>query len=236
MIAVALIVCGAIFLFWPRGGSKPTGIGERISVVTAENSTSSSGLNSEPRSGDVTIDDEVPKLVPEPKDDGAATGSSPAKSSRATAGSPPETQASSGPAENEPDVSQTKSQPAASQASSAAEKQKPVEKSQATQTPEIPRSAQQKSEPPPPPPPALQPMDRGGWAIQLGAFGSEENAAKLINKLQQKGYVTRLHTANTSSGGFLHKVWIGYFKTREDAVKYARQHRQQIGEAIPVHR
>jgi len=231
MIAVALIVCGAIFLFWPRGGSKPAGIGERISVVTAENTTGSSGLNSEPHSGDVTIDDQVPKLVPEPKEDGAAV-----KPSTATGPSTQATPPSAAPQKSQPAARQETPQPATSQANSPAEKQTSDAKSQTQIVPDTPRSARQQTEQQTPPEPPLQPMDRGGWAIQLGAFGSEENAAKLINKLQQKGYITRLHTANTSSGGFLHKVWIGYFKTREDAVKYARQHRKQIGEAIPVHR
>ena len=41
MFALALIVAGAIFLFWPRGESPPAGIGEQFSVVTAENSLGS---------------------------------------------------------------------------------------------------------------------------------------------------------------------------------------------------
>ena len=209
MFALALIVAGAIFLFWPRGESPPAGIGEQFSVVTAENNLGSGGLSGEPRSGDVTIDDEVTPLVPEQTQSTPASG---AKTGSSTNGD-------------------TAAQTSAKTASPA-----PREESPAKTTPQTPRSAHTKPAQQEPVVPPLQPTVQGGWAIQLGAFGEEENAARLITKLEQQGYPTSMQTANTSSGEFLFKVWIGYFKTREDAATYARQHRRQIGEAIPVHR
>jgi len=59
LVALLVILAGAAYLFWPRGGSAPTGIGEQLTVVTADSS-----LASAPRSGSVDIQTEQRALVP----------------------------------------------------------------------------------------------------------------------------------------------------------------------------
>jgi len=197
LIALALAALGAAFLFWPRGASTPTGIGEKVSVVTAEETVGASGLQGEPRSGDVTLDKEVTPLVPEQEQ---------AAESRAAAAAP----------------ATDRAEPVTPAASSTEPRDQP------------PRQAADPD--PTPPPPPIEPQTQGSWAIQLGAFGSEQNAEKLIGQLSEAGFEPRLRTANTSSGQLLFKVWIGFFATREDAAAYAQQHRRQLGDAMPVHR
>ncbi len=68
LVALVVIVMGAAFLFWPKGGSSPTGIGEQHSVVTAPDSNGvgqQAGLTGAPRSGDVDINDQGLKMTPE---------------------------------------------------------------------------------------------------------------------------------------------------------------------------
>ena len=66
--ALVVVVVGAALLFWPKGGSTPTGIGEQHSVVTSPDSTGT-GQHSipagTPQSGDVDINNEGLKMTPE---------------------------------------------------------------------------------------------------------------------------------------------------------------------------
>lgn len=64
MAALLVVVAGGAALFWPRGGSVPTGIGENQTTVKAQESLAVPGQT--PRSGDVDIDEVVtPALTPE---------------------------------------------------------------------------------------------------------------------------------------------------------------------------
>ncbi len=68
LVALVVIVMGAAFLFWPKGGSSPTGIGEQHSVVTAPDSIGvgqQAGITGAPRSGDVDINDQGLKMTSE---------------------------------------------------------------------------------------------------------------------------------------------------------------------------
>ncbi|HOX25538.1 MAG TPA: SPOR domain-containing protein [Candidatus Krumholzibacteria bacterium] len=60
LVALIIVLAGGAYLFWPRGGSAPTGIGDQLSVVTAD-----SALAQAPRSGSVDIQQERQPLVPE---------------------------------------------------------------------------------------------------------------------------------------------------------------------------
>lgn len=60
LVAMIVILAGGTYLFWPRGGGAPTGIGEQLTVVTAD-----SALAEAPRSGSVEIEDQVQPIVPE---------------------------------------------------------------------------------------------------------------------------------------------------------------------------
>jgi DedD protein len=60
----------------------------------------------------------------------------------------------------------------------------------------------------PEPPPAPVVPARGGWAVQVGAFGSAEAARKLVRQLQAANYTA--YVSPVSRGGkTLHRVRIG---------------------------
>jgi cell division septation protein DedD len=86
------------------------------------------------------------------------------------------------------------------------------------------------------PPVRVVPSDEGPWAVQVGAFGDENNAQALVTRLISQGYPARMRAASTSGGDIVFRVWIGYFASRSAAATFARQHRDQIGDANPVHR
>jgi len=86
------------------------------------------------------------------------------------------------------------------------------------------------------PPERIVPSDDGPWAVQVGAFGNEDNAHALVARLIGLGYPARMRAASTSGGDIVYRVWIGYFASRNAAASFARQHRDQIGDANPVHR
>jgi cell division septation protein DedD len=61
--ALILILAGGAYLFWPRGGGVPIGIGEQLTIITAD--SVASGV---PRSGSVDIEQEQQPLVAEQPD------------------------------------------------------------------------------------------------------------------------------------------------------------------------
>lgn len=192
ILAAAVILAGAAIMFWPRGsGEIPTGIGERITVVTADDSNLTADMT--PRSGDVEISQEQTQLVPE-----EPRGAQPSK---------------------KPTSSKTTEQ------SSENGRSKPATSGD--------RSA---TSPPSPTPARVVPSTHGPWAVQVGAFGQEDNATALIIKLTGLGYPAKLRAASTSSGDIVYRVWIGYFATRSVAAIYAEQNRAKIGDGNPVHR
>lgn len=201
MIALLVVIVGGGYLFWPRGGATPTGIGERYSVVTADSATQAA-----PRSGSVDINGEVAPLVPESPTDPPADG---------------------GDAPREPVVvSETTSTPP-----------QPVDRS-ASQDPPAPavaRSARESASPPATPS-RIMPAATGRWAVQIGAFQTHANAQKAVDELDAKGFVAQIRAANTSSGDMVHRVWIGWFGSREQAQQFAQQEKGRIGDAYPVPR
>jgi len=89
LAAMIVILAGAAYLFWPRGSGAPTGIGEQLTVVTAD-----STMAPAPRSGSVEIQDEQQALIPE-----------------SPAGSAAEPKRIPEPAETEPEVVKPESKP-----------------------------------------------------------------------------------------------------------------------------
>jgi DedD protein len=85
----------------------------------------------------------------------------------------------------------------------------------------------------PPPPPAAPakrvaaseekkpaPAASGGWAVQVGAFGSAESARKLVGDLKKDGFSA--YIAPLQRGGkTLHRVRVGPAATRADADRLA---------------
>ncbi len=71
----------------------------------------------------------------------------------------------------------------------------------------------------PAPAPASAPS-RGGWAVQVGAFGSADTAAKLVRELSGAGY--RAFVAPVARGGkTLHRVRVGPEAEKVDAEQLA---------------
>jgi len=80
----------------------------------------------------------------------------------------------------------------------------------------------------PPPTPTKPPVaqtpgsvaGRGGWAVQVGAFGSVATARKLVTDLERDGYSAYIAPL-TRSGKTLHRVRVGPEPIRADADKLA---------------
>jgi cell division septation protein DedD len=191
LLAMIVILAGGAYLFWPRGGGAPTGIGEQLTVVTADSS-----LAAAPRSGSVEIQDQVQEIVPE-QPSGGARDEAREPEPAAEPDAPAEKPATTRPATRE-----------------------------ATSPP--PAAAEEK--------PRIAPRPTGSWAVQVGAFQTEENAAKVVTDLAAKGVTAHVRAAGTSSGDIVYRVWIGWFSSRQEAVDYSKQERRTIGESYPVHR
>lgn len=66
------------------------------------------------------------------------------------------------------------------------------------------------------PEPVVVASSTGMWAVQLGSFGSQENAERLAAELRKQGFAAFLSQLSTSSGQ-LHRVRIGPQKDRQSA-------------------
>ncbi len=62
----------------------------------------------------------------------------------------------------------------------------------------------------------------GMWAVQLGSFGSQQNAERLAADLRKQGFAAFLSQLSTDSGE-LHRVRIGPQKDRESAEAMAER-------------
>ena len=62
----------------------------------------------------------------------------------------------------------------------------------------------------------------GMWAVQLGSFGNEQNAERLVAELRKRGFGAFRSRLSTSSGE-LHRVRIGPQKDRDSAEDIAAQ-------------
>jgi DedD protein len=87
-----------------------------------------------------------------------------------------------------------------------------------------PPPAVAKSEPAAPirPPVATAPVTGGGWAVQVGAFGSAAAAQRLVKDLEGAGYRVFLSPV-TRSGKTLYRVRVGPAAGRDDANRLAER-------------
>lgn len=192
LAALIVILAGGAYLFWPRGGGTPAGIGEQLTVVTAD-----SVQTNIPRSGTVDIDDEQQAVV--------------AEQPQGQQEPPRQVEViEEEPATVEPEVEKP-----------AAKVQPKPQPKPATPKPEVPKIA---------------PHPSGSWAVQIGAYESEINAEKLVGRLAEKNVTAHTRAASTSSGELIYRVWVGWFKNRQEALDYAKQERSVIGDSYPVHR
>jgi cell division septation protein DedD len=217
MIAILVIIAGGAYLFWPRGGGEPVGIGEQRSVLTAEGV-----IGEQPRSGAVDIDGEMIPLVPEQP--AGATGEAADPSGAATGPTDAgdvarenDRAASASPTGNE---TRTETRTEAAPPPPSSERNAGSASGRPTAEPEAP----------------VKPRATGPWAVQVGAFQSEANADGLVTQLADKGVDAQVRAAGTSSGDLVYRVWVGWFPSRSEAAAFARQERARIGEAYPVHR
>jgi cell division septation protein DedD len=67
-----------------------------------------------------------------------------------------------------------------------------------------------------------RPSADGGWAIQIGSFGSRENADRLERQLDGEGYPVFLMPVQ-SGGRTLHRVRVGPYSDRATANEVARR-------------
>ncbi len=86
------------------------------------------------------------------------------------------------------------------------------------------------------PPPVVQPTANGAYALQVESFEAELGAQTLRDDLTAKGYPVHVRAASTATGAIVYRVWVGYFRSREDAAAYAVAHREALAGAVPVHR
>lgn len=70
--------------------------------------------------------------------------------------------------------------------------------------------------------PAPAAVTRGGWAVQVGAFGSATAAQRLVKDLQGAGYRAYVSPV-TRSGKTLHRVRVGPEAGRDDATRLAER-------------
>jgi len=70
--------------------------------------------------------------------------------------------------------------------------------------------------------PAPVAVTRGGWAVQVGAFGSATAAQRLVKDLQGAGYRAYVSPV-TRSGKTLHRVRVGPEAGRDDANRLAER-------------
>ncbi len=72
------------------------------------------------------------------------------------------------------------------------------------------------------PPPKSEFSKKQVYSIQVGAFGNVRNALSLIDKLKQKGYKGFILKQSRSGGKALHRVLVGKFDKRKDALESSK--------------
>jgi DedD protein len=159
------------------------------------------------------------------------------------AATPPATSGNSAqPAVALPPVAENAPSPRATAGESAAPAE-PVPESSTTATPapanaipapvETPRAAAAVAAAPPTPPPT--PAEHGSFVVQLGSFGSRDNANRLVHDMTAKGFAA--FVAPIASGGReLYRVRVGPTRDRASAEALAAQLRRigQSGSIVPI--
>lgn len=231
LLALLAVIAAGAYLFWPQGGGEPPGIGEQLTVVTADSTDTT-----RPRSGSVDIDDQQTPLVPEEPEPAAANAGSAGGGGGPAAGPRPEGDAAGGDAAR----SDAETPPAGGSATPPDEPagEPAGEEQPAAAAPSSGSSGSSgaSGKMPESEPPRIEPRATGPWALQVGAFQAEENADGLVQTLASRGYEAQVRAAGTSSGAIVYRVWVGWFATRQQAASYAAQEGGPLGEAFPQHR
>lgn len=120
-------------------------------------------------------------------------------------------------------------------AATAPAEQQPVQKPAAQATTQAPTPKPALPKPEPKPEPTI-PQDNGPYMVQLGSYGSADNANKEAARVEKPGWNPVVKVGNTSDGQIIYRVRIGYFPSRSEAEKFIRENRKILGGAIAVHR
>jgi len=85
--------------------------------------------------------------------------------------------------------------------------------------------------------PSQQPQKyNAGFTVQVGAFSTLNNAEILKSKFEQEGYTCNIFTI-MSNGKKLHKVWVGEYRTYDEAKAVSSELKEKFGlNAIVVSR
>jgi cell division septation protein DedD len=62
----------------------------------------------------------------------------------------------------------------------------------------------------------------GGYTLNIASFRDKGNADRLMKELEQKGYEAFVETANIPQRGTWHRVAVGHFPSREEALAFAK--------------
>lgn len=65
------------------------------------------------------------------------------------------------------------------------------------------------------------------FTVQVGAFSTFQNADELRSKFESEGYVSNIFTI-TAGGRKIHRVWVGEFQTKEEAVRFSDEIRKKF--------
>ena len=65
------------------------------------------------------------------------------------------------------------------------------------------------------------------FTVQVGAFSTFQNAEQLRSKFEAEGYSSNIFT-NASVGKKIHRVWVGEFQTKEEAVRFSDEIRRKF--------
>jgi len=74
--------------------------------------------------------------------------------------------------------------------------------------------------------PPVQKYDTN-FTVQVGAFSTFQNADELRSKFESEGYVSNIFTI-TAGGRKIHRVWVGEFQTKEEAVRFSDEIRRKF--------
>ena len=66
-------------------------------------------------------------------------------------------------------------------------------------------------------------IPRGLFTIQVASFQDKSRAERLIEELKKKGYKATISTKDLGGKGIWHRIWVGDFDGKEEAVKFLQK-------------
>lgn len=114
-----------------------------------------------------------------------------------------------------------------------APKPEPVKKAEPKPAPKPePKPVTKAPEPVPKPAPS-QALPSGGWVVQVGSYGNQENAQAMRKKLEAKGYRV-IVTSSQVNGKTFHRVRVGPYPQKSDATGAGTNLEKLLGQKVSV--